>query len=161
MYQTGFTLNDVSHYDPASSSASASASSRSRQSNSSASASAAPKSGGGSSVGIAVGVVVGVLAIAAIAGGAFLFYRRRQQKQMEEYKRQIDAPPFVGGTPGVMDSRPSMWAPDGRLDGSTVGNRTSVGSIADNQDYSRKILQVRIISDNNRCHSNAFTGQES
>jgi len=60
---------------------------------------------------------------------------------MEEYKKQVDAPPFIGGISGN-DTRPSMWAPDNRLDGTTGGNRTSVGSIADNQDYSRKILQV-------------------
>jgi cell wall integrity and stress response component len=90
-----------------------------------------------------VGVVVGVIILAGLAGAGFLFVRRRQQKQMEEYKKQVDAPPFVGGTqPSSLDSRPSMWAPDNRLDGTTGGNRTSVGSIADNQDYSRKILQV-------------------
>jgi cell wall integrity and stress response component len=83
-----------------------------------------------------------VIVLAGLAGAGFLFVRRRQQKQMEEYKKQVDAPPFVGGTPSTLESRPSMWAPDNRLDGTTGGNRTSVGSIADNQDYSRKILQV-------------------
>jgi len=39
--------------------------------------------------------------------------------------------------------RPGMWAPDSRMDSGTAQQRMSTGSIADNQDFSRRILEVR------------------
>ena len=135
VYQTGYTLNDVPYYDKSPSSASITAGPTTSAAQSS---SAAPSKGGGSTVGIAVGVVVGVVLLAALAGGAFVFFRRKQQRDMQEFKRQNDVAAFTGA---ASNDRPQMWAPDTRLD--TAGNRNSNGSIADNADYSRRILQVR------------------
>jgi cell wall integrity and stress response component len=136
---TGYTLNDVPFYDGSSSSSSSSITS---QATSTATNSAsAKKSGGSNTVGIVVGVIVGIVLLAAAGGGGFLFLRRKQQREMEEYKKHNDLQSFVdGGKPE--NNRPQMWAPDSRLD-TADARRISNGSIADNQDYSRKILQVR------------------
>ncbi|KAJ5777933.1 hypothetical protein N7520_001179 [Penicillium odoratum] len=76
---------------------------------------------------IAAGVVVGVVGIAAIAGAAFFVYRSRRQKAQ--------------GYRGGRDSRPSMS--DSRFDGQYMAQRRqSNGSIDDDQDFSRRILQV-------------------
>ncbi|KAF2666643.1 hypothetical protein BT63DRAFT_313616 [Microthyrium microscopicum] len=140
VYQTSFTLNTVPYFSESVSSASPSITAK--PATQSASASAAPVSKGGSNaVGIAVGVIVGLIVLAAIAGAGFMYMRRKQQRDLEEFKKQNDVSSFVGGSSGA-DSRPSMWAPDGRLDGAN-DKRNSVGSIADNADYSRRILQVR------------------
>lgn len=99
---------------------------------------AEPKKSGGKSntVGIAVGVVVGVLAVAAIAGGLFFYMRRKRAQELDE-KTRHDAviSNFFGGT------SPSSIS-DSRVDPSMSQRRYSNGSIADNQDYSRKILRV-------------------
>lgn len=95
------------------------------------------KSGGKSNtVGIAVGVVVGVLAVAAIAGGLFFFMRRKRAQELDE-KTRHDAviSNFFGG------ASPSSIS-DSRVDPAMSQRRYSNGSIADNQDYSRKILRV-------------------
>lgn len=114
-----------------------------------ASSTAAPSSssssgggGGGkgpNKVGIAVGVVVGVLVIAAIAGGAVFYMKQRRRKQIEEeHKAQAAINNFVG-------SRSSDTKSDARLDPSVASSyrRESIGSIADERDFSRRILQVR------------------
>jgi cell wall integrity and stress response component len=95
------------------------------------------KSGGKSNtVGIAVGVVVGVLAVAAIAGGLFFYMRRKRAQELDE-KTRHDAviSNFFGG------ASPSSIS-DSRVDPAMSQRRYSNGSIADNQDYSRKILRV-------------------
>lgn len=108
-----------------------------------ASSTAAPSSssgsGGPSKVGIAVGVVVGVLVIAAIVGGAIFYMRQKRRKQIEEeHKAQAAVNSFVG-------SRSSDPKSDARLDPSVASSyrRESIGSIADERDFSRRILQVR------------------
>ncbi|QDS71276.1 hypothetical protein FKW77_001024 [Venturia effusa] len=89
-------------------------------------------------VGIAVGVVVGVVAIAAVVAGVFFFLRHKRRRDVEEeYKRQASVNQFVNGG---HKSNSSMN--DSRLDPELV-RRDSTGSIADNQDYSRRILKVR------------------
>lgn len=102
-----------------------------------ASSSATPQSGGGpNKVGIAVGVVVGVIAVAGIAGGILFYMRQKRRKAIEEeHKAQAGANPFVGGSDIKSDARldPSM--------GSQY-RRESIGSIADERDFSRRILQV-------------------
>lgn len=108
---------------------------------SSASAAAAAKSSP-SKAGIAAGVVVGVVAITAMAGGAFLFMRARKRREIEEeHRRNAAVNSFVqGGKP--QSSGGSSFA-DTRLDQSVMAQRRmSDGSIADNQDYSRRILKV-------------------
>ncbi|KAK0113771.1 hypothetical protein ONS95_014021 [Cadophora gregata] len=110
----------------------------------SATSSAASKSSGPSKAGIAAGVVVGVIAIAAIAGGAFLLIRNRKRKAIEEeYKRNAAVSSFIaGGKPPTSSGGASSFN-DMRLDPAVMAQRRmSDGSIADNQDYSRRILKV-------------------
>jgi len=103
-------------------------------------------SGGGSNtVGIAVGVVVGVVAIAAIVLGVWLFLRYRRRKAMQdEQDRNASVSQFVKGSNG---SNPSMN--DSRLDPDVMATRRqSDGSIADNADYSRRL---RVCANPSRC----------
>lgn len=109
------------------------------------------KSGGGpNTVGIAVGVVVGLIAIAGIVLGAFLWLRRNRKKEAEdEFKRQNAIANFVEGGKSSSNGGPSN---DSRLDPQVfAARRDSTGSIADNADYSRRILQVSV--DNEQCIS--------
>ncbi|MCJ1224111.1 hypothetical protein MMC12_000754 [Toensbergia leucococca] len=96
--------------------------------------------GGPSKAGIAAGVVVGVVAIFAIAGGAFLLLRRRKRRALEnEFQRNVSRNNFVDGGKPTSSSSTS----DSRLEPSVMmQRRQSDGSIADNQDYSRRILKV-------------------
>ncbi|KAI1249263.1 hypothetical protein MGN70_008875 [Eutypa lata] len=107
----------------------------------SASATDAP-SGGSSTVGIAVGVVCGVVAIAAVGGAVFFYMRRRRNSEIEEeHRRNAAVNAFIsGGKPPSSSGGLSMS--DSRLDPVMVNRRMSDGSIADNQDYSRRILRV-------------------
>lgn len=96
-------------------------------------------SGGPNKVGIAVGVVVGVVVIAALAGVVvFRMKQKRRREIEEEHKAQAAINSFVG-------SRASDQKSDSRLDPSVASSyrRESIGSIADERDFSRKILQVR------------------
>lgn len=91
--------------------------------------------------GIAAGVVVGIVALAAICGGVWFFLRRRRQKQAEEdYRRNAaNVDQFVAG--GKLHTSNSSMN-DSRIDPSFMDRRQSNGSIADNEDYSRRILKV-------------------
>lgn len=112
------------------------------QANATNQASSGSGSGGGSSkVGIAVGVVVGVIVICALIGGGVFFIRHRKRKAVEdEYRRNQAINSFVTG------DKPNSQggsASDQRLDPALVHHRRqSDGSIADNMDFSRRILQV-------------------
>lgn len=105
-----------------------------------ASDSSSSHSSGPSKAGIAAGVVVGVIAAAAIAGGVFLFIRAKRRRAVEEeYKRQAAISAFTTGQkPG---SSGGLSMNDTRLE-PAIMRRMSDGSIADNQDYSRRILKV-------------------
>lgn len=96
---------------------------------------------GPNTAGIAAGVVVGVAAICAIAGGVFFFLRSRKRKaNQEDYGRSTDNPFNTNNLPS---SAASMS--DSRLEPSVMmQRRQSDGSIADNQDYSRRILKVHL-----------------
>ncbi|KAL9126534.1 MAG: hypothetical protein Q9217_004438 [Psora testacea] len=100
-----------------------------------------PKSDGGPNVaGITAGVVVGVVALSAIAGGLFFYLRNRKRKALEKEYRQNAA-----GSYNTLKPSPSSAgsASDSRLEPSVMmQRRQSDGSIADNQDYSRRILKV-------------------
>ena len=148
VYNTGFSLNKVNYLDPASLS-SAGAQSTTKPTSpatvvvtASSSAEASSSGGGGSNkVGIAVGVVIGVVAIIGIIGGVIFWLRwKRRRDAEEEYKRQAAVNAFVNGGKGH-NSASSIS--DSRLDPELVmARRESTGTIADNQDYSRKILRV-------------------
>jgi len=95
-------------------------------------------SGGGISGGAIAGIVIGVLAAIAIGVAAIFLYHRKKNDTDEfagEYKRHIEP----AGAGMVRAPEPS---PDTRLDTSMAIRRNSSESLADNQDYSRKILRV-------------------
>ncbi|KAL9633698.1 MAG: hypothetical protein Q9164_004545 [Protoblastenia rupestris] len=99
------------------------------------------KSGGGPNVaGIAAGVVVGVALLGAIAGGLFFYLRSRKRKALEEEYRQNAASNYNTLKPSTSSAGSTS---DSRLEPSVMmQRRQSDGSIADNQDYSRRILKV-------------------
>lgn len=98
-------------------------------------------SSGPNKAGIAAGVVVGVLVAAAIAGGIFIVMRNKKRREVEEeYRRNAAVNNFVTGGKVPVSSGGSFT--DTRLDPTLANRRMSDGSIADNQDYSRRILKV-------------------
>ncbi|KAM3069988.1 Protein SLG1 [Clarireedia jacksonii] len=100
------------------------------------------KSSGPNKAGIAAGVVVGVLLAAAIAGGIFLWMRNRKRREVEEeYRRNAAVNNFAAGGKSPVSSGGASFT-DTRLDPTLANRRMSDGSIADNQDYSRRILKV-------------------
>ena len=149
VYDTGKTLGVKYSSDDSSSSSSASktasATSSATKPAQTVVVTAAPtetaSSGGGSNTaGIAAGVVVGIVVIASAIGGGYLYMRRKRNKEIEEeHRRNAAVNAFVGKPPG--SSAGSMT--DSRMDPVMAHRRMSDGSIADNQDYSRRILRVR------------------
>ncbi|KAL8760922.1 MAG: hypothetical protein Q9184_002919 [Pyrenodesmia sp. 2 TL-2023] len=96
---------------------------------------------GTNTAGIVAGVVVGLAAIGAMAGGLFFFLRNRKRRaQGEQNQKNYAENPFE------TESKPppsSHSMSDSRLEPSVMmQRRQSDVSIADNQDYSRRILQV-------------------
>jgi cell wall integrity and stress response component len=141
-YLTGLGAPKVDSDSSSSSSASSSATSATSAANTvvvtEAPEPSSSSSGGGSSkVGIAVGVVVGVVAIAGLIGAGVFIYKRRQRKQIEEeHARTAAVSSFVKSE--------TSSANDSRLDPSISSHRRqSIGSIADERDFTRRILQVR------------------
>ncbi|KAF3908600.1 hypothetical protein AA313_de0200027 [Arthrobotrys entomopaga] len=98
--------------------------------------SASASQSGGSKAGIAAGAVVGVIAIIALGVGGFLVVRRNRRRQAEEeYRAAVAAKEFTASI-----RKPQA---DSRLDPVMLQHRRlSDGSIADNQDFSRRILKV-------------------
>ncbi|KAJ5706948.1 hypothetical protein N7488_006749 [Penicillium malachiteum] len=81
---------------------------------------------------IAAGVVVGVVGLAALCGAIFFFHRSRKQKSSG----------FGGGARGY-GRNSQMPMTDSRFDGQYMAQRRqSNGSIDDDHDFSRRILQV-------------------
>ncbi|KAH5253392.1 hypothetical protein HBI72_142470 [Parastagonospora nodorum] len=145
---TGNTRNKVDYFQPSSSSSSKPAGPTSTSAapvnTPSASPSAAAPSTEGSkpnTAGIAAGVVVGIVGLSAIIAGAWFLMRRRRQKQAEDdYRRNAaNIDNFVSG--GKLHTSASSMN-DSRIDPSFMDRRQSNGSIADNEDYSRRILKV-------------------
>lgn len=87
---------------------------------------------------------MGVVALSGIIAGLFFFIRHKKRKEAEEdYKQRTQVSDFMRGAnerkpPGTGYSGYS----DQRLDPEAGARRNSVGSLADNQDYSRRILRV-------------------
>ena len=98
-------------------------------------------SGSGSNkVAIAVGVVVAVIVVAVAVGALFFWMRHRKNKAIEEERSRLQTMTntVTGEKPGS-----SYSLGDTRLDqGVMFQRRQSDGSIADNEDYSRRILKV-------------------
>jgi cell wall integrity and stress response component len=89
--------------------------------------------------GIAAGVVIGVVALCALVGGLFFYLRNRKRRAMadEFHRNASNGHPVNGG------HLSSSTMSDSRLEQSVMmQRRQSDGSIADNQDYSRRILKV-------------------
>jgi len=74
-----------------------------------------------------------------------LFIRNKKRREVEdEYRRNAAVSNFItgGGKPPTSSGGDSSFT-DTRLDPTTMAQRRmSDGSIADNQDYSRRILKV-------------------
>lgn len=95
---------------------------------------------GPNKAGIAAGAVVGVVALCALVGGLFFYLRNRKRRAVEDQYHRNATSSAVRGT-GVLSSSNMS---DSRLEPSVMmQRRQSDGSIADNQDYSRRILKVR------------------
>jgi cell wall integrity and stress response component len=150
---TGEAFNEVPNYTPSATPSSTSTATSVPQSTQKSStvvesqsatntASTAPVTSGGgpNKVGIAVGAVVGVLVLAAILGGVFFFLRHKRRREVEdEFRRQANINSFTAG--GKLHTSNSSMT-DSRLDPEFMARRSSNGSIADNEDYSRRILKV-------------------
>lgn len=93
-------------------------------------------------VAIVAGIVGGVVAIAAVAAGFWFFLRRRRNAEIEEeHRRNAAVNAFISGAKPPSSSG-NISLTDSRLEPGLGVRRMSDGSIADNQDYSRKILRV-------------------
>lgn len=102
-----------------------------------------PDKSGPNVAGIAAGVVVGVIAAGAAIGGFFFFMRRKRNAEIEEeHRRNAAVNAFISGSKPP-SSHGSISMTDSRLDPVMAHRRMSDGSIADNEDYSRRILRVR------------------
>jgi len=102
-------------------------------------ATAAPVKGTNTAA-IAAGVVVGVVCTAALVGAVFFYLRSKKLKNSsEEHKHSASMTNFAS----TRSEKPASTysRADSRLEPSFI-RRMSDGSIADNQDYSRRILKV-------------------
>jgi cell wall integrity and stress response component len=159
VYNTGVSI-DVGFYEPPPESSSTTAAPTNSATNSASSppqssTTGAPSDGseggeenndggddGPNVVAIVAGIVGGVVAIAAVAAGFWFFLRRRRNAEIEEeHRRNAAVNAFISGAkpPG---SSGNISLTDSRLEPGLGARRMSDGSIADNQDYSRKILRV-------------------
>ncbi|PYH30813.1 WSC-domain-containing protein [Aspergillus neoniger CBS 115656] len=92
------------------------------------------KSSSANTAAIAAGVVVGVVGACALAGAGFFLWRFKNRKS--QYRRSVGVDNY-----GNPMSQHSMS--DSRFDGDFMAQRRqSNGSIDDDQDFSRRILQV-------------------
>ncbi|KAK7529854.1 uncharacterized protein J3D65DRAFT_160101 [Phyllosticta citribraziliensis] len=152
VYLSGLDSNEVDYYDGGSSSSSSLSTSTSAGTpvvvtaggqtvivTKGAEASSKSSGSTASKAGIAAGVVVGVVVLTAVIGGVLLFLRHKRRKEIEEEVRQRQSVNnFVAGgkVPGTSSLNDTILDP-------AFARRMSNGSVADNQDYSRRILQVR------------------
>lgn len=111
--------------------------------------------------GIIAGVVVGVVVLGAAFGGLWFYMRQKRNREIEEeHRRNAAVSAFMGGKPPGSSGGYSMET-DTRLDPVMAQRRMSSGSIADNQDYSRRILRVRAyLIQVCPTHANNFTGYQ-
>lgn len=159
VFNTGVNINPP-YYEPPSSTSSSSSSTSTTSSGSETSSSAASPSGPASQsaeatptdaptdnkktnvAGIAAGTVVGVVVLGGLLGAAFFTMRRRRNAEIEEeHRRNAAVNAFINGSKPPSTSG-SISMTDSRLDPIMAHRRLSDGSIADNEDYSRRILRV-------------------
>lgn len=108
-------------------------------STSSANSQPRPSKKGPNKAGIAAGAVVGVVALCALVGGLFFYLRNRKRRAVEDQYHRNATSSNARGSSHLSSSNMS----DSRLEPSVMmQRRQSDGSIADNQDYSRRILKV-------------------
>lgn len=101
---------------------------------------------GPNKVAIIAGVVVGIVGLCAVVGGLFLWLRSRKRRAVEEDHRRNTA--MKNLVNGQEKGSTTVSLADSRLEPSVMfQRRQSDGSIADNHDYSRRILKVRRITD--------------
>lgn len=96
--------------------------------------------GGVNSTAVAAGVVVAVVVISAIIAGLLFWCRHRKRQVVEEEYKRTQVSDFIHGSKPPQTGYSSMS--DSRLDPEFGNKRNSHGSIADNEDFSRKILRV-------------------
>jgi len=153
VYNTGIKLYDVPYSPNTTTSASGSASPSAATSTAggptvfvtqtSSTDAPPPKPSSNNTAGIAAGTVVAVIAVLGIGGGVFFFLRRRRNREIEEeHRRTAAVNAFIHGGDKPPSSSGGHSNSDARLDPVMAQRRLSDGSIADNQDYSRKILRV-------------------
>ena len=102
-------------------------------------------------------MVVGIVALSAITGGIFFFLRNRKRRAVEEdYRRNA-----AGGYNAKPPTSSAGSVSDARLEPSVMmQRRQSDASIADNQDYSRRILKVWTRSFTSYNVTNTIAGDE-
>jgi cell wall integrity and stress response component len=152
VFTTGYSLNEPKHYQvknvEAGKSTVISSSNSAGQtvyttvavSSSTSDSSQSDSSGGTSTVGIAAGVVAGVVGLSAIIGGTFLWLRHKKRAEAEKERQENAVASFMEAGRKPQTSQSSLS--DSRLDPDILSRRQSDGSIADNQDFSRRILQI-------------------
>ncbi|KAH6606080.1 hypothetical protein Trco_005233 [Trichoderma cornu-damae] len=163
IFNTGVNINPLNYEPPASTTSSSSSSSTASSTTSagsetstsaanpsvpaSQSAEATPTEAPDNSkktnvAGIAAGTVVGVVVLGGLLGAAFFTMRRRRNAEIEEeHRRNAAVSAFINGSKPPSTSG-SISMTDSRLDPIMAHRRLSDGSIADNEDYSRRILRV-------------------
>ena len=109
------------------------------------------KDSGPNTAAIAAGVVVGVVGFCALVGAGFFLWRFRKRKSIEgEYRRNADINNFATAKPKSAGSMSNS-----RFDGDFMAQRRqSNGSIDDDQDFSRRILQVNSTANNSQWFTN-------
>ncbi|KAL7918983.1 hypothetical protein ACQKWADRAFT_214711 [Trichoderma austrokoningii] len=159
IWNTGVNINPPNYVPPSSTTSSTSSSTSSTSSDAEKSSAAAnPSSPATQSAeptpsqapsgkktnvaGIAAGTVVGVVVLGGLLGAAFFTMRRRRNAEIEEeHRRNAAVNAFINGSKPPSTSG-SISMTDSRLDPVMAHRRLSDGSIADNEDYSRRILRV-------------------
>ncbi|PKS07159.1 hypothetical protein jhhlp_005759 [Lomentospora prolificans] len=140
IFNTGVKV-DVDSAEPSAASSSSSSPTPTGDSSSATTSAPEPEKKSTNVGGIVGGVVVGVVIAAAAIGGVFFYLRRKRNKEIEEeHRRNAAVNSFIGHKPP--SSSGGLSITDARLDPVMAQRRMSDGSIADNHDYSRKILRV-------------------
>ena len=91
--------------------------------------------------------MAGLVILGAAFGGLFWYLKKKRNQEIEEeHRRNAAVSAFINGSNPSDSSDGTISMTDSRLDPVMAQRRLSDGSIADNQDYSRKILRVRLTS---------------